>query len=158
MTGSGETVVGLISDTHGLLRPEVVAALAGVDLIVHAGDMGRPEVLDPLRRIARVVAIRGNVDTAPWAAMLPETATVDVGGARLFVIHDVGALAIDPAAEGYHAVIHGHSHRPGVERRGGVLYVNPGSVGPRRFALPIAFARLHVRGGDLDARIVELPR
>jgi hypothetical protein len=88
--------------------------------------------------------------------MLPATETVEIGGARLFVIHDVGDLAIDPAAEGYHAVISGHSHRPGIERRGGVLYVNPGSIGPRRFALPVAFARLHVRGGEVDARIVEL--
>jgi putative phosphoesterase len=136
--------VGLISDTHGLLRDEALNALAGCGLIVHAGDVGRPEILERLRAIAPVVAVRGNVDTADWARALPETAVAEAGGVRLFVLHDVKTLADDPAALGYGVVVSGHSHKPSETWRGGVLYVNPGSCGPRRFRLPVTVARLEM--------------
>jgi len=148
--------VGVISDTHGLLRPQALAALAGVDAIVHAGDIGAPEVLSALRRIAPVTAVRGNNDRAAWAEAIPETAILDVGRARLYVLHDRQALAIDPAEEGVTVVISGHSHRPRIETRDGVLFVNPGSAGPRRFSLPIATARLRVERGAVTGEIVLL--
>jgi putative phosphoesterase len=153
MPRATEHHVGVISDTHGLVRPEALAALAGVERILHAGDVGRPEVLDALAAIAPVVAVRGNNDTGAWAARLRETEDVTVGGARLHKLHDLKDLALDPGAAGVAAVIAGHSHRPGVEERGGVLYLNPGSAGPRRFKLPIAVARLVVRGGRVRAEI-----
>ncbi len=131
--------VGLISDTHGLLRPEAVRALEGSELIVHAGDVGKPEVLEALRRVAPVVAVRGNVDRGEWAEALPETARIEPG---IYVLHDATTLAIDPAAEGVRAVVSGHSHKPSCVERGGVLYVNPGAAGPRRFRLPVTVARL----------------
>ena len=151
-----EHLVGVISDTHGLLRPEALRELAGVELIVHAGDVGAPEVLDRLREVAPVVAVRGNNDRAPWADALPDTEVVEVEQTLLYVLHDLHELDLDPAAAGFHAVIAGHSHRPRVEERNGVLFLNPGSAGPRRFTLPIALARLSIRDGRLDARIVEL--
>lgn len=154
--GPGERIVGVISDTHGLVRPEALAALGGSDLIIHAGDIGAPGVLDALRCIAPVTAIRGNNDRERWARNLSETAAVEIGDARVYVLHDVNELAVDPAAAGFAAVIAGHSHRPGVSERGGVLYVNPGSAGPRRFTLPVAVARLYVRPGSLRAELVEL--
>ena len=135
-------MVGLISDTHGLLREEVLTAIDGCELIVHAGDVGRPEILDRLKVIAPVVAVRGNVDTAAWAHELPETAVAEAGGARLFVLHDVNQLSCDPAALGYGVVVSGHSHQPSEQWRGSVLYVNPGSCGPRRFRLPVTVAWL----------------
>ena len=150
-------MVGVISDTHGLVRPEALAALRGVALIVHAGDVGGPEVLDALAAVAPVVAVRGNNDRGPWARRLPATRDVVVGAARVYVLHDVHELQGDPASDGYAAVIAGHSHRPRIERRDGVLYLNPGSAGPRRFSLPIAVARLTVGRAGLRARIVELP-
>ncbi|HKC50178.1 MAG TPA: metallophosphoesterase family protein [Myxococcota bacterium] len=150
-------LVGVVSDTHGLLRPEAVAALRGVDLIVHAGDVGAPEVLDGLRELAPVVAIRGNNDKGAWAERLRATEIVEAAGGLLYLLHDVGDLDLDPAAAGFHAVVSGHSHRPSVDRRGGVLFLNPGSIGPRRFTLPIAFALLRVDGTELEASIVELP-
>lgn len=149
-------LIGVISDTHGLLRPEALAALAGADLIVHAGDVGGPEVLEGLRRMAPVVAVRGNNDHGPWAKALPETNVVEAGGRRLYVLHDLHELDVDPAKKGFHAVIAGHSHRPQVERRDGVLYLNPGSAGPRRFSLPIALARLRVTRGRLTPELVTL--
>ena len=149
--------MGVISDTHGLLRPEAVAALEGSDLIVHAGDVGAPEVLEVLRRIAPVFAVRGNNDRGPWASALPTTEVVEVDGLLLYVLHDLHELDLDPAAAGFSAVIAGHSHQPRAETRGGVLYLNPGSAGPRRFTLPIALARLHIDHGALTPRIVELP-
>ena len=149
--------IGVISDTHGLLRPEAVAALRGVDLIVHAGDVGAAEVLDGLRELAPVVAIRGNNDKGAWAERLRATEVVEAAGALLYLLHDVGDLDLDPAAAGFHAVVSGHSHRPSVDRRDGVLFLNPGSIGPRRFALPIAFALLRIDGTELEASIVELP-
>ena len=148
--------VGVISDTHGLLRPQALAALAGVDAIVHAGDIGAPEVLSELRRIAPVTAVRGNNDRAAWAETIPETAMLDVGDARLYVLHDRQALAIDPVEQGVAVVISGHSHRPRLETRDGVLFVNPGSAGPRRFSLPIATARLRVEHGAVTGEIVLL--
>lgn len=135
-------VVGLISDTHGLLRPEALAALAGCDLIIHAGDVGAPEILDALRALAPVVAVRGNVDTGVWARALPETEVAEIGDVCIYVLHDVNELDLDPAAAGFGVVVSGHSHRPGSEFKGGVLFVNPGSAGRRRFRLPVTVARL----------------
>jgi len=148
--------VGLISDTHGLLRPEAVAALRGSDRIVHAGDVGSPAVLAALAAIAPVTAVRGNVDRGKWAAALPVTATLRVGDVRIYVIHDLAGLDVDPAAAGVQAVVAGHSHQPRIASRGGVLYVNPGSAGPRRFSLPISLARLRISGSRVRARLVEL--
>ena len=135
-------VVGLISDTHGLLRDDAVHALEGSDLIIHAGDVGRPEILDALKSVAPVVAVRGNVDMGAWASALPITAVAEAGPARIFVLHDVHELDLDPAAAGFNVVVSGHSHKPGQSERQGVFYINPGSSGPRRFQLPVTVARL----------------
>ena len=149
--------IGLISDTHGLLRPEAVAALHGSDRIVHAGDIGDPGILDALATIAPVVAVRGNNDRAAWAARLPNIARVNVAGVRLLVIHDLAQLDRDPVAPGViDVVVAGHSHRPAIERRDGVLYVNPGSAGPRRFRLPVAVALLEIAGARVEATGIEL--
>lgn len=148
--------VGLIADTHGLLRPEAEAALQGAQLIIHAGDVGKPEILEKLRQIAPVMAIRGNVDRGEWAEALPTTEAVEVSGATLYVIHDLEAMDLDPQAAGFQAVISGHSHQPEIERRCGALFVNPGSAGPRRFRLPVTLARLTIRAGEVEAEIVEL--
>ena len=150
------TRVGVVSDTHGLVRPEALQALSGSELIVHAGDVGRPEVLDALRKIAPVVAVRGNNDHGPWAEALPERATLEVEEVRLHVLHDVKALG-DPSGLGpVQVVIAGHSHRPLCERRGEVLFFNPGSAGPRRFRLPLAVGRLEVRGASVSGRLILL--
>ena len=151
-----QEVIGVISDTHGLMRPEALAALAGVGRIIHAGDIGSPDVIAALEAIAPVIAIRGNNDRFPWARRLPATATVQSRGARLYVLHDVHELAVDPYAAGFAAVIAGHSHQPGIVERDGVLFVNPGSAGPRRFTLPVAVARLHVTGGTVRGAVVLL--
>jgi len=135
-------VLGLISDTHGLMRPEALRALAGTDLILHAGDIGKPEILENLRELAEVLAVRGNVDRGVWAATLPETAVSEAGPARIYMLHDLGRLNLDLAAAGFDIVISGHSHKPLAADRGGVLYVNPGSAGPRRFRLPVTVARM----------------
>lgn len=148
--------VGVISDTHGLLRPEAVAALRGSDLIVHAGDVGGAAVLDGLRELAPVAAVRGNNDHGPWADALPATDAVEVGGLWLYVLHDLHELDLDPAAAGFAAVIAGHSHKPRLETKRGVLYLNPGSAGPRRFTLPVAVARLHIAAGRVEAETVDL--
>lgn len=153
---SAPLVLGVISDTHGELRPEATRALRGVDRIVHAGDVGSPEVLEGLAEIAPVVAVRGNVDRGAWAERLPETEVVEAGDALVYLLHDRKALDLDPAAAGFAAVVSGHSHQPGVEEREGVLYLNPGSAGPRRFRLPVALARLRVGGGRLEPEIQEL--
>ena len=149
--------VGVISDTHGLVRPAAIEALRGSELIVHCGDVGDAAVLDALRVLAPVRAVRGNNDKGRWAANLPSSEVVEAGGQMLYVLHDVADLDLEPAAAGFAAVLSGHSHRPSVERRRGVLYLNPGSAGPRRFTLPIAVAKLTVSARRCDARIVELP-
>ncbi|WP_313476454.1 metallophosphoesterase family protein [Stutzerimonas kunmingensis] len=148
--------IGLISDTHGLLRPEAVAALQGCAQIIHAGDIGKPQVLDGLRAIAPLEAIRGNIDTADWAQVLPERLDLRIGGLTLHVLHDLKQLDIDPLAAGVDVVIAGHSHKPKVERRDGVLYINPGSAGPRRFSLPISLALLELNDGDAQAELISL--
>jgi uncharacterized protein len=151
------TVIGLIADTHGLLRPEALVALRGCHLIVHAGDIGTAEVLEGLCQLAPVVAIRGNNDRGTWVRQLPETAVVEAAGVSLYVLHNVNELALDPAAAGFQAIIAGHSHRPGVEDRQGVLFVNPGSAGPRRFRLPVTVACLRVAPAQqVQAQIVGL--
>jgi putative phosphoesterase len=136
------TAIGLISDTHGLLREEALRALEGSDLIIHAGDVGKPEIIDALKTLAPVFAVRGNVDTEPWASALPQTEAVEVDPATIYVLHDVHALDLNPAAAGFHIVVSGHSHKPARTERDGVLYINPGSAGPRRFQLPVTIARL----------------
>ena len=150
------TSVGVISDTHGLLRPEAVAALSGSKLILHAGDVGNPEILERLGNIAPTVAVRGNVDTAAWASVLPMTEVVEVGRLQLYMLHDLTALDLDPNAAGFAAVISGHTHRPVADMRSGVLYLNPGSAGPRRFSLPVAVARLQIDETTISHEIVEL--
>lgn len=148
--------VGLISDTHGLLRPQAVAALQGSDFIVHGGDIGDAGILEALAAIAPLTVVRGNNDREPWADGIRETEFLKVGGVLVCAIHGVARMDIDPAAAGVRVVVSGHSHKPKVEERGGVLYVNPGSAGPRRFKLPIAVAELIVDGDAVSARIVEL--
>ena len=149
-------LVGVISDTHGVMRPEALEALAGADLILHAGDIGKPEVLEALGAIAPVIAVRGNNDQEAWAEEFAETEAIEIGEVRLYLLHALQELALDLAASGYNVVVSGHSHRPLSERRGGVLYLNPGSAGPRRFKLPISVALIEVRGKTCCARIVEL--
>ncbi len=148
--------IGVISDTHGLLRPEAVDALKGSELIIHAGDVGAPEILETLGRIAPVVAVRGNVDTATWAQALPTTEVVEVAGRHLYVLHQLEQIDLDPVAAGFAAVIYGHSHKPSAEVRRGVLYLNPGSAGPRRFSLPITLVRLRLSDGSLEPEFVSL--
>jgi uncharacterized protein len=138
-------LIGLISDTHGLLRPEALRALKGSDLIIHAGDVGGPEILEELGRLAPVVAVKGNVDTDAWCSDLPETAVAETGSALIYVLHDVKALDTKPAVAGIAMVVSGHSHKPLSEEKEGVLYVNPGSAGPRRFSLPVTVARVDLR-------------
>lgn len=148
--------IGVISDTHGLLRPEAVRALAASELIIHAGDVGKPEILDALRAMAPVVAVRGNIDRGEWASSLPLTAVVEAQAARIYVIHDVHDLEIDPAAAGFAIVVSGHSHKASREQRSGVMYLNPGSAGPRRFKLPITLARLDLGRIPWDVELIEL--
>jgi uncharacterized protein len=137
--------VGLISDTHGLLRPEAPAALRGSDFIIHAGDVGKPEIIEQLRALAPVVAVRGNIDKGPWASQLPLTAVAEAGSAQIYVLHDLAQLDLDPAAAQFNVAVSGHSHKPSRTERNGVIYLNPGSAGPRRFQLPITVARLDLR-------------
>jgi len=151
-----DLLVGVISDTHGLLRPEALDALRGSDLIIHAGDVGRPELLEPLRALAPLHVVRGNVDHGAWAAALPMTAHVDVGGLSFHVLHNIAELDLDPPAIGLAAVVYGHSHQPSIETRDGVLWLNPGSAGPRRFTLPITLARVRVTDGALHPELVTL--
>ena len=151
------TQIGLISDTHGLLRPQALEALRGCELILHAGDVGKPEILTALKELAQVTAVRGNVDKEDWAKALPETAVVEAGVVLLYLLHDVHALDLDPAAAGFHVVVSGHSHKPGKFERNGVLYLNPGSAGPRRFHLPVSVARLHLACTPFEVEFLELP-
>ncbi len=149
-------LVGVLSDTHGLLRPEVLAALRGVEHILHAGDVGDPEILTRLAAIAPVTAIRGNIDRTGPCAELPATETLELAGYFLHMVHAIGDLDLNPRAGGIQAVIYGHSHKPGAETKNGVLYLNPGSAGPRRFSLPITLAHLHLEPEGLRAEIVPL--
>ncbi len=149
-------IIGVISDTHGLVRPEALRALKGADLLIHAGDIGSPEVIEALKSIASVVAVRGNIDRGEWACDLPETEVVEFGDLLIYVLHDVMKLDLDPDKAGFCAVISGHSHCPSKTRRNGVLFLNPGSAGPRRFKLPVSIARLRVKGASVDAEVIEL--
>ena len=148
--------IGLISDTHGLLRPEAIEALRDSELILHAGDVGKSEILDELRKLAPVVAIRGNVDTSPWAAKLRQTEVVETTAATFYLIHNINDLDLEPAAAGIHVVLFGHSHQPAQYEKNGVLYINPGSAGPRRFQLPVCVARLNLGHTPFEMEFVEL--
>ncbi len=154
--GGGAATIGLIADTHGVLRPEARAALLGCGLIVHAGDVGSVEVIRELETVAPVLAVRGNVDVQPWATEFPETRVVEVGGTLVYVLHDLERLDLDPVAAGFAAVVTGHTHLAVVERRDGVLFVNPGSAGPRRFHHPVSVAVLRVANGAASAEVVAL--
>ena len=148
--------IGLISDTHGLLRPQAVTMLKGSELIIHAGDIGKPEILIELAKLAPVLVVRGNNDREAWAKKIPDVLRLRINGIKLEVIHDVHDLADKPLAAGFRAVISGHSHKPGVSTRDGVIYINPGSAGPRRFKLPVAIAVLKLQHDKCNAKIVEL--
>lgn len=150
------TSVGLISDTHGLLRPGTLEALQGSDLVIHAGDVGKPEVLTALRKLAPVVAVKGNIDKGEWASELPATALVEAGPAIIYVLHDIQELDLDPVTAGIHIVVSGHSHKPRRMERSGVLYINPGSAGPRRFQLPVTVARLDLAESLWNVTFVDL--
>jgi putative phosphoesterase len=149
--------IGLISDTHGLMRTEALDALRGSSHILHAGDIGAPAILEALRAIAPLTVVRGNNDGGAWARAIRDIETVKLGGVAVHVIHEIALLAGDPAAGGFGVVVSGHSHRPAIETRGGVLYVNPGSAGPRRFTLPVSVGFLEIDGGRASARIELLP-
>ncbi len=148
--------IGIISDTHGLVRPRVIKLFKDVDLIVHAGDIGKPDVLKILQTIAKVYAVRGNVDAGKWANRLPETEIIQVGQIYLCILHDLNELDIDPVAAEFNVVISGHSHIPKIEERNGVLFVNPGSAGPRRSNYPISIAFLYINGLSIDTEIVKI--
>jgi uncharacterized protein len=148
--------LGVISDTHDLLRPEAVEAMRGSNRIIHAGDVGTPDILDALAQIAPVTAIRGNVDTEPWARTLPETEILEAGGVCIYILHDLGRLDLKPEAAGFRVVVYGHSHRPKIEEKAGVLYFNPGSAGPRRFHLPVSVGTLTIEAGHVRAELIEL--
>lgn len=148
--------IGVISDTHGLLRPEAVRALQGLDLIIHAGDVGDPEILATLKTLAPVFAVRGNVDTQEWARALPETEVIETDSVTIYVLHDVQALDLNPAAAGFQIVISGHSHKPGHMLCEGVLFLNPGSAGPRRFDLPVTIARLDISQMPCQVTFIDL--
>ena len=150
-------LLGIISDTHGLMRPEALDALSRSAMIIHAGDVGEPAVLDRLRDLAPVVAVHGNIDRGSWAASLPQTALVAAGAYNIYVLHDLSRLAVDPLQANVAVVVYGHSHKPAIETRHGIIYLNPGSAGPRRFRLPITLARLTVSATSLYPEIVPLP-
>jgi putative phosphoesterase len=149
-------VIGVISDTHGLLRPEAIEALRGSDYIIHAGDVGAPEILEKLSTIAPVTAIRGNIDKGDWARGLPETQVIELGGVLIYVLHDLHQLDLKPKAAGFSVVVSGHSHVPKNEIHDGVLYFNPGSAGPRRFKLPVSIGRLFVKNRSVRGEVLEL--
>ncbi|MGO9591623.1 MAG: metallophosphoesterase family protein [Candidatus Acidiferrales bacterium] len=149
-------MVGLISDTHGLLREEAVEALRGSELIIHAGDVGKPAILDALRELAPVVVVRGNIDDGAWGKTLPPTALAEIDGKTIYVLHNIHELDLDPAAAGFHVVVSGHSHKPARFEKADVLYVNPGSAGPRRFNLPISVAHLDLRAQTWKVDFIEL--
>lgn len=149
-------LVGVISDTHGLLRPEAIEALRGSDRILHAGDVGDPKILETLARIAPVNAIRGNIDTEPWARTLPESEVVETGDISIYMLHNLSQLDLKPEAAGFRVVLHGHSHKPNIEEKNGVLYFNPGSAGPRRFHLPVSVGKLIIQSGKVRAELIEI--
>lgn len=149
-------IIGVISDTHGLLRPEALTALRSSEHVIHAGDIGAPEIIPELERIAPVTAIRGNVDREPWTNRFPETEVAELGGLQFYIIHDLNALDLNPRAPGFAAVISGHSHQPKQELKDGVLYFNPGSAGPRRFRLPVSIGMLEISGSKITGKIIEL--
>ena len=149
-------VIGVISDTHGLIRPEAIAALHRVDLILHAGDIGDPEVIERLKRIAAVIAVRGNNDKAEWAEKFSESEIIEVGSVAIYLLHDLKQIDLDPSEAGFRVVVSGHSHKPLIEERQGVLFLNPGSAGPRRFHLPVSVARLRISGDRVRAELTEL--
>lgn len=148
--------IGLISDTHGLMRQEALTALNGSDLIIHAGDVGKPEIIEQLRAVAPVVAVRGNVDKGAWASQLPMTAIAETRSALIYVVHDIQQLDLDPVTAEFNIVVSGHSHKPGHTERSGVMYLNPGSAGPRRFQLPITVARLDLRQLPWSVEFIDL--
>jgi uncharacterized protein len=148
--------LGVVSDTHGLLRPEALRALRGSERILHAGDIGAPEILDALAQIAPVTAVRGNIDTEPWARSLPETEVVEAAGVSIYILHDLSQLDLKPQAAGFRVVVCGHSHRPKIEEKNDVLYFNPGNAGPRRFKLPVSVGRLMIEAGKVRAELLEL--
>jgi uncharacterized protein len=150
------TAIGLISDTHGLLRREALRALEGSELIIHAGDVGNSEIIETLKAIAPVIAVRGNVDTETWASAFPQTEVVETSAATIFVLHDAHSLDLNPAAAGFHIVVSGHSHQPSRTEYDGVLYINPGSAGPRRFQLPVTVARLNLRQTPWNVEFIDL--
>ncbi|MBZ5531433.1 MAG: metallophosphatase family protein [Acidobacteriia bacterium] len=147
-------LIGVISDTHGLLRPEAVELLRGSEHIIHAGDIGDPAIVPALEKIAPVTAIRGNVDTQPWARRFAETEVVELGGVVIYILHDVNSLDLNPKAAGFAAVISGHSHQPKQEVKDSVLYFNPGSAGPRRFKLEVSVGRMEIVSGSLTAEVI----
>ena len=153
---SNQIIVGVISDTHGLLRPEAVGTLRGSDYIIHAGDVGDAEILKQLNAIAPLTAVRGNVDREPWARKLPETQVLEAGGISIYILHSVADLDLKPEAAGFAAVVSGHSHIPKQEVRNGVLYFNPGSAGPRRFKLPVSVGKLVIQGGRIRGEIIRI--
>jgi uncharacterized protein len=156
MDSRSSMLIGVISDTHGLLRPETVTVLQGVDHILHAGDVGDPAILDSLRDIAPVTAVRGNIDRVGLCAALPATEIVELAGKNIYMLHDLLALDLDPASAGVSVIISGHSHRPKIERREEVWYFNPGSAGPRRFSSPVSLGLLEITHGEITPRIVDL--
>jgi putative phosphoesterase len=156
MVNTTRKSIGIISDTHGVVRPQAIEALEGVEMILHAGDVGSQQVLDTLNEIAPVVAVRGNNDKGEWAESLPDWEVVEVGDVSIYMPHDVKEIDISPSGAGFQVVVSGHSHKPLIEEQRGVLYVNPGSAGPRRFSLPVSVAHLRVNGGKVQAKIIEL--
>ena len=150
-------LIGVISDTHGLLRPEALQALRGSAMIIHAGDVGKPAVLEQLRGLAPVVAVRGNIDRQPWARSLPPSALLTANGHSILVLHELSQFAVETAPAGLAAVVFGHSHRPSIAKRDGILFLNPGSAGPRRFRLPITLAHLHASRASLRPKLISLP-
>ena len=156
MNTEGEIQIGVISDTHGLLRPEALFALAGSDHIIHAGDIGEPAILDKLTDLAPLTAVRGNVDHGAWAKKIPEINVLEVGGVSIYIIHNLQELDLKPEASGLAAVVYGHSHVAKQEIKNGVLYFNPGSAGPKRFVLPVTLGKLLIRNQELESAIIEL--
>lgn len=156
LAAAPRTIIGVISDTHGLLRPEAVEALRGSEAIIHAGDVGREEMLRELEKIAPVTVVRGNIDTSSWARKLPASNILEIAGTTIYVLHNIDELDLDPAGARFSAVIFGHSHRPLIETRNGVLFFNPGSAGPRRFNLPISIGRLMIADGKLSPELIDL--